>query len=137
MITEVEELEQKFLESTGEEYEEYKKQLEELTEKLENTKMNTNPSTSQNIKTEFSSDEEYENYPYGTPIPNKEGINQYRKTQKRYTGNIRKQSIKEINPMKSYNEPIHTTGIWLDLDCVDKNKAIETWMKSTDFSYTI
>lgn len=36
--------------------------------------------------------------------------------------------------MKSYNEPIHTTGIWLDLDCVDKNKAIETWIKSTDLA---
>lgn len=98
MITEVEELEKKFLESTGEEYEEYKKQLEELTEKIENTKMNTNPSISRNIKTEFSSDEEYENYPYGTPIANKEDVNQYRKTQKRYTGNIRKQSIKKNKP---------------------------------------
>jgi hypothetical protein len=133
MITDVEEIEQKFLESTGEEYEEYKKQLEELTEKMENIKMNTNPSSSHNIKVEFSSDEE-QDFPYGTPIPDKVDINQYRKTQKRYTGNIRKQSIKEINPMKSYNEPIHTTGIWLDLDCVDKNKTIETWIKSTDLA---
>ena len=93
MITGVEELEQKLLESTSEKYNEYKKQLEELTEKMENTKMNTNPSTSHNIKIEFSSDEKYE-YAYDIPIPNKDGINQYRKIQKRYTGNIRKQSIK-------------------------------------------